>query len=320
MKIAQIESQRQFNNLQYWQIVYDWENIIASHFNIEVKQRSKLNHYLTQIIPHFSNSGLRLIFDMGTRFRRVIPLLRAKSDMIPLIIDFWCNDAEIPSFVKAYKKAPLVLVSSRQAYDYIMSKNVPLRIEHLPLSIPDDLIQASYKPFEQKKYDLVLAGRPSRVFMGYLERYKKDNPGLKIVTRKWVDNKSIFYGPDGEMLVVADSREQYLELIRDSKVFLYSTPGIDDDKRTNGFSQVTPRFLEGVSAGCNMLLRYPDNSDVRYYELEKFCPSIDSYEAFRTRMNKAIITPPDLVYYRQYLDRHSTSNTAKLLEEILKRY
>ena len=50
------------------------------------------------------------------------------------------------------------------------------------------------------------------------------------------------------------SRDGYLDSMKKSRIALYATPGIDGgEKRTNGFSQVTPRFLEMVASGCNII-------------------------------------------------------------------
>ena len=56
---------------------------------------------------------------------------------IPVIIDFWLNDSELPSFYEAYKDCPLVLITSAEVVEYLKTKNCPLKIEHWPLSIPD---------------------------------------------------------------------------------------------------------------------------------------------------------------------------------------
>ena len=86
------------------------------------------------------------------------------------------------------------------------------------------------------------------------------------------------------------SRDGYLDSMKKSRIALYATPGIDGgEKRTNGFSQVTPRFLEMVASGCNIIARYKTNADTDYYELEKFCQSINTYEEFEKEMDKCRI-------------------------------
>ena len=47
-------------------------------------------------------------------------------------------------------------------------------------------------------------------------------------------------GPLGKF----DSREEYIQLLRASKIAFYKTPRIDGDERhTGGFNPVTPRLL-----------------------------------------------------------------------------
>ena len=61
-----------------------------------------------------------------------------KKNIIPCMIDFFCRDKnELQKFYKRYDKNPVVLISSREAYDYLVSVKCPLNIRHLALSISD---------------------------------------------------------------------------------------------------------------------------------------------------------------------------------------
>ena len=127
----------------------------------------------------------------------------------------------------------------------------------------------------RKKYDVILIGRQNPVLKRFLDQYKKTHPDLTI------------FIPSKQELA---SRDGYLDSMKKSRIALYATPGIDGgEKRTNGFSQVTPRFLEMVASGCNIIARYKTNADTDYYELEKFCQSINTYEEFEKEMDKCRI-------------------------------
>lgn len=97
-----------------------------------------------------------------------------------------------------------------------------------------------------------------------------------------------------------------------AKCGFYATPGMDDsESRTNGFNQVTPRFLELIACGCHILARYPENPDTKYFELHNITPSIESYEQFEHLLNKALNEEVDMQIYADYLKNHYTSKIAK---------
>lgn len=317
MELSSIRSQRSFLHDNFWQIVYRWEDIFSQHLEIPIISHSKYLHFIKEAVP--AEKSKSLIFDMGPKARIKIPFIRANQSIIPYIIDFWCTDSQIPNFIKAYKKAPFVLISSREVYEYLRRQEVPISIEHLALSIPDEDAKVTEKNFFEKKYDLVLAGRTSNLWNKWIIRYSQEHPEFKLVIKKFI-NGSYIYEYEGKIICNADDRKDYLDLLSESKVFLYSTPGIDGDKKTNGFHPVTPRFLEGLTAGCNMILRYANNSDTEYYELNKFNDSVENYEIFSLQMDKALTRSPDLDFYANYLSKHTTSQRAKELKEILKKY
>ena len=86
------------------------------------------------------------------------------------------------------------------------------------------------------------------------------------------------------------------------------------------FNHVTPRFLEMIAAGCHVLCRYMPNADTEYFELSRFCPSIESYEQFEKLMNKALKESIPIDQYKQYLKKHYTSVRAQQLKDILSKY
>ncbi len=318
MKIANIESRRKFDTTPWFQIAFEWEDIFSNAIGLKIRTRSKLGFYLRQAFPMFFK-GKSLIIDMTPYFRFKFPLLKAKKQFVPYIIDYFCRHQILHKVVNAYKKSPFVLISSRQVYDYLKTEAPELTVEHLALSIPDSQAKVSQKRFEDKKYDVVLAGRLSPVLKEYLDRYRAENPQLKVVEREKEGLRS-FFKLNGELVCTPDKREDYLDLISESKILLYATSGYDGEHNAHGFYCVTPRFMEGLGGGCNMVLRYADNSDTRYYELEKFGPSAETYEIFKEQMDKALTEAPDLNFYSEFLKKHSTSERAKDLKAILAKY
>jgi hypothetical protein len=139
------------------------------------------------------------------------------------------------------------------------------------------------------------------------------------VYRKKKGDDFVYYTSDGVELGTINTRSQYISLMKKAKCGLYSTPGIDGGEiRTKGFNQVTPRFLELISCGCHLLARYEVNSDTNFYQLNKFSPSINSYDEFETQLNEKLNCPVDFKFYKTYLSQHYTSCRVELLQGILK--
>lgn len=222
--------------------------------------------------------------------------------LIPWIIDWYVNPNNQWWYNWLYKRHKLILVSSKEVYEYLLAKNTRLNIRHLALSLSDRYKITSNTCYE-KKYDVILIGRQNLVLKDFLDQYKKTHPDLTI------------FIPSKQELA---SRDGYLDSMKKSRIALYATPGIDGgEKRTNGFSQVTPRFLEMVASGCNIIARYKTNADTDYYELEKFCQSINTYEEFEKEMDKCRIKGPDMTFYSSYLKKHYTSKRVEELQVIL---
>ena len=154
-----------------------------------------------------------------------------------------------------------------------------------------------------------MVGRQNIVLQGYVEQYAKYHPKFKYVYRELKNGIFNYFSSDGECLGDINTREKYMALLRQSRAGLYSTPGIDGDEgRTNGFNQVTPRFLELIVSGCHILSRYPHNPDTDYYELSKISTNVTSYEQFDNYMNEALHSEVDMNFYSDYIKKHYTSS------------
>jgi hypothetical protein len=239
-----------------------------------------------------------------------------KTNIIPLIIDFYIRE-NLLDFYRMYDKNRLILISSKEVFDFLIESGCKLPIKHLALSISDKY-RLNTNPISSRCYDVVLMGRQNPILEEYLIKYEKSHPSLKVVRRRQVDGQFIYSTSDGENLGNIDTREKYMNLMCQSKVGLYATPGLDGgEKRTNGFNQVTPRLLEYIVSGCHVIARYPDNSDTKYFELNRFSASVDSYHSFEEQMNIKLASDIDTVAYNSYLQKHYTSVRAKELMEII---
>lgn len=184
------------------------------------------------------------------------------------------------------------------------------------MSISDKYAITQQTKFE-KPYELIVMGMPNKVLNDYLEQYAKTHSDLYYVYRVQDGGQFMYYTSRGECLGDINTRHKYMELMRKSRCALYSTPGVDGRKQTNGFNQVTPRFLEFISAGCHVISRYEKNSDTDFYEMDKMSMRANTYEDFARALDYARTTDVNMQAYSDYLAKHYTSARAKELQNIL---
>lgn len=318
MKLTSIISQRKSQHWPSWDLVYEWEDIFARTLNLSIlDEKPPLKHRINIILSRLlSFKDKSFIFEMG-------PFHNNRYDnnqkVIPCIIDFFLKDDILPYFIEVYKKNPIVLISSKEVLDHLIQKEVDkhINIGHLPLSISDKYKIDGNTKFE-KKYDLILMGRQNPVLEEYLKTYIKDHKDFIYVYRILKNDEFMYYSSNGECLGNINTRDKYMELMRMGKCGLYATPGIDGgEKRTNGFNQVTPRFLELIACGCHVIARYKKNPDTDFYEIEKFSNNIESYQEFEKALDYARSNEVNMSFYSNYLAKHYTSERVKQLQDLI---
>lgn len=324
MELQGIITARNYNTWPSYDLVYEWEDIIANVLGFTLIYENKLvgNKFVDRI-PYLSRllqtSVPSFKFDM-TPNRRLFNG-NNKNTIVPCIVDFYLKDTlALKKFYKRYYRHPIVLISSREAFEYLKNHDCPLRIIHFPLSISDKYKITPETRYE-KIYDMVLMGRQNPILEEYVKRFAAEHPSFYYVYRIREDGKFNYYTSKGECLGDVNTREKYMCLMCKAKIGLYTTPGIDGgEKRTKGFNQVTPRFLELIASGCHVIARYPDNADTRFYHLSDVCPSIDTYEDFTKAVDKALSCDVNMRTYSEYLANHYTSMRCKQLQEIISQY
>ena len=321
MKLNNILTRRNWEHWPSWDLVYEWEDNLAENLNLKKKnllrysEYGKGSKYLNKILLPKKNT---LIFEL-TQMDGYHPY--NKKNFIPFIIDFYLPTSKFKDFEREYSRNPVVFISNYDAYKNLKQKfpNMQINLQHLPLSISDKYKLNPETKF-QKEYDVVLFGRQNPVLEKYLYQYAEENKDLNYVYRKLENGKFNYYTSKGECLENISKRDIYISLITKSKVTLYSTPGIDGGENyTNGYNQVTPRFLEALACGCNVICRYKENLDTEYYRLQEFSKNIDTYKDFCQAMDKALNTEADIKKYSEYLQQHYTSTVAKQMQEILEK-
>lgn len=320
MRIKQIESLRKCLYHPSYNLVHEWEDEFSKAIDLPVHNTSVISYLMDYHLFKRDIFGIsfktkrHLFFEL---FAWASSPLKHSRTRIPIIIDYFLDKEGTKSFIKNSRKSKLILITSREVYEYLLNEGAdPKKFKHLALSLPD-IYKLNKKEEIKKEYDVILVGRTSPIFRSYLAEYQKKHPELSVLSQKVEDGQYNLYDTDDNCAGNANTRASYLEWLRKSRIFLYCTPGYDGDRDTNGFSQVTPKFLEALSSGCHVILRYPDNPDTRFYELSRFGESTETYEQFETKMDKALATTPDLEFYADYLQKHYTSQRAKELKNIL---
>lgn len=321
MKIFQILTNRGISNGRDYGIVNEWEDVFSELLNAPLyydnwKRRDKtlfwklpwLASFFQTNVPSFTFVMLPIASPHGNN----------KKNIIPCIIDFFCKDPdELQQFYKRYDKNPLVLISSKEAYDYLVSVKCPLNIKHLALSIPDKYRIDDKISFD-KSYDVVMLGRQNRVLQDYLNEYSEHHKDITYVYGKQEGKIIRYYDQSGLDLGCLSSRDDYMNLMKKSRIGLYATPAMDGGRSdTNGFNQVTPRFLEYIVNGCHVLARYPKNSDTDFYGLDQLSTKIETYGQFEKAMDEMRNKEVDVPRYSQYLMNHYTSVRVQTLLKYL---
>ncbi len=322
MIIQRVYSRRKSKSQNYAQpIIYEWEDVISSELGIKVgsiplfyKVFNRINYHPSLLSPckntfRFVVNGRDYDEPMNSR------------NIIPCIIDFFEREDTLQDFYKKHSRNKIVLLSSPFDYQYLKDRECPIKIGLFPYSLSDKYAMTGERI--EKKYDIVLTGRQDPLLYSFFKEYVKKHPNVTYVKRgRELDNdekKTKEYYLNGKDLVGAiETRDEFIKLQSQGKVTLYGVQGYDDN--TKDFYHMTPHFLEIIACGCHVIAHYPtdDNGvDARFYEFDKFSPSVETYEEFESAMDYALNTEVDINMYSDYLRKHYTSVRAKELKALL---
>ncbi len=328
MKLANIISQRNYTHWPSFQIVYEWEDIIAQKLHINISTETKVQRFFHRrfeknhlvglyhsLIRNRDEKSLRFIMEARTVQKCILT-----KNTIPVIIDFWLEEKDLSAFYTAYKVVPLILITNKEVYDFLKMHNCPIPIEHWPLSFPDQ--HGFYRANNYlKEYDFCIFGRPNPFFIRMLDSYCKSHPDFTYITNNGDINHRCYIDNKGNIIAEDTGRQSYLEMMRKTKVSCYSTPGIDEAKKeTNNYNQVTPRLFEMLCSGCHVIGHYPNTADTRWYQLDTIVPNVDNYGQFESELEKMLQTPVDITMIKDFMSRHYTSQRVALLQDILQIY
>ena len=248
MNIQCIVSNRKIDEHHANSLVYEWEDELCTLFEVPLAYNHKLkNERYSKYIPFLLNwlqtDKSAFAYEMCTYRHNG----NNKRNIVPCIIDFYIRSPwKVKLWYYSYWKNPAICVSSKEVYDYLTKEMHLKKIYHLPLSLSDKYRISKETVFE-KKYDLFIAGRQNPILAGFFREYLSRHPETTFVRRELRNGISQYFNQSGECVSETDSREIYVQLIRQARACMYAVPGIDGAVHTHGFSQVTPRFLEIIT-------------------------------------------------------------------------
>lgn len=325
MKIKALISERRLNKKAHMDLVYEWEDIFAEKMNLEIETPSFFYLSINRLFRKIKLDFL-WVFRNKTKLMFVLRADKTVSDgfnskkVIPMIIDFFEKQEDIKLFYEGFKRHKCILISSLEVFEFLMNNNVAVpkhtKLYHFPLSIPD-FYRIDPAVIYNKKYDLVLLGRQDPVLEEFVNIYSSKNPDFVYIYRVMEQDGFKYYNSKNEFLGYNNSREFYFELMKSSKVGLYSTRGLSETV-ANGYNQVTPRFFELLTSGCHILARYPKNPDTDFFSLNEFSESIENYEQFEKQMTYALTHEINIEKYINYMNQHYTSRRVEQLKLIIK--
>ena len=324
MQISGIYTIRDTPQLHYWDIVFEWEDQISKTLRIPLipvgkqydqiyrpsllrKLFNRLNVYQWFDNLFFTPTNYYLTFHIGPPG---VYSFYTRNNVIPIILDFWKNE-NIRRLESVFRLCPAVFVTSQEVYLYLQEKKVTLNLKHISLSLPDKYV--TFDNSGLRDIDIIQIGRSNSTFDQYMKQFLTEFPKIHYVFAKRIGNEMAIVSNKGGEAVVAKKREDFIKLLKRSKISLVSAPGLDNDKtRTGGFSPVTPRFFESAACGCKLLGIYPQNADFEFYGIKEVCPSVTSYDQFRI-LAANYLGDPAVPDFSSFLKNHITSKRANEL-------
>lgn len=326
--IKGIVTNRRYCTAPSFNLVHEWEDYIANGLSINLLYEERW-HY---IFFWWRLETLHLVNVFKFLLPRLRPSLRfvmtgsidnvafINKNIIPIIIDFWLPDDDIPLFLKLYAQCPLMLVTSREVFEKLKGFHPQLPIEHWPLSLPDK-VGFYQKDNYSKEYEFVIFGRPNPFFIRFLDEYVDKHPDFTYICNNGDINNRQYIDNNGNVIAKDTGRDSYLEMIRKTRITCYTTPGLDESKEdTNVYNQVTPRLFEMLCGGLHVIGHYPDNADTRWYDLPSIIPNVDSYTQFEKVLDDMRKNPVDTEAIKRFMKKHYTSARVEMLREILNRH
>jgi tetratricopeptide (TPR) repeat protein len=308
--IRSIITTRYRSNWPTWQMVHEWEDILATILAVPLRPIGESCMLPDPDCPPGNHDLMFLQLAGELRYYADNPQL------IPIVMDLWRDD--FAEFVQLAPRFRLIFVTSLQAFQEL-SPQLP-QLHYLPFCLADQHLDRSSTI---RDIDIIHYGRRNPLLEQYMERLLTEQPELQYVTTEAFDNeqKVRIYSNQQGCLGESDSRATFMALLDRSRISLVSTVGMDGSRQTGGIDPISPRFLESMAAGCHLVGRIPENLEFRGDTISGHCHSVDSYEGFKTTVLSLLTATTAQPDYRHLLcDRLASSLAPKILAALASQY
>lgn len=287
MKISGIYSLRDIKKEVFRDVVYEWEDDISVLENIPV----------VNIKNNIGMQGfglkIRQRIDRNVKFHRLdtskpvyVAFITVLSDLlyfnskncIPIFLDIALSN--IGYILKKFTSDSPFCITIYDFYKALELSNSDINYYYMPLMISDRWKDTF---LNSRPFDLIQVGRKNEILHKYALEFVNKFPQYNYV---YSDNlgtlgELYYFSTSNGEIGSADTREQYMDLLKKSKICVLSSPGIDNPKPwLKGMDFPTPRFYEAAISGCSLLGRISTHEEFSIQKVSEVVVNVSSYEEF----------------------------------------
>lgn len=324
------------------QVVYEWEDVLASSLSIPLDMDSQprineifdkpLNRFLQKFVRHsFLKKYIDISFNYLLRKKKGIYFISFQLYVIEMANHYIYQPNSIPVFIDCFRsmvekipalceKNPLIFVTDYEVYQQLLKTNAAKKTRFVPLSISDKYLR---KEVPEKKIDVLQMGRQNPVLHEWMLRLTEKYPHIEYVYANKKDEVHRYYSTTrGWLSDDTDTRAAFMKFLGSARISLLSSPGMDggDKTRTGGYNPVTPRFYESAINYCYLVGRYPDTPDFMYNKVSTVCERPEDYESFESLVLEMLSKPFSLQEkYEKFIHEHLTSTISMSIKAELEK-
>lgn len=301
--IRAIITTRFCNRWPTWQMVHEWEDIIAARLGVPLKPSGESCMVSD---PDYGEQSYDLMFlQLASELR----YYEYNPKIIPIVMDLWRDDFN--DFRQRAGSFRLVFVSNLQAFQELVPELPNLR--YLPFSLADQYLDWRLPP---KDIDVIQYGRRNPLLDSYMSSFLERYPATRYVTTEASDDglKVLIQSNQDGLIAESDTRATFMNILGRCKVSLVSTVTMDGSRDTGGIDPVSPRFYESMAAGCYLVGRIPDNDEFRESGINQFCRHVGNYNDFEvTLLHLLAADGAPQKGCQPFLQQHLTSALAPMI-------
>lgn len=269
----QLISLRKCDPFFYNEVMFEWEDDL-SRKGFTIKCRSQIEKYFWLLFHKFGNGKIKQSKNPSFAFLMFVSQYSElfPKNIIPIFVDTRVKG--LPVLEKAISDLDIAIITNRQAY-YKMKKIYPeKRLYSIPLWVSD---KWRCDKIPSKSIDVLQLGRKNKILHNYMLRYLDTHPEVEYIYQM-DDGSRRYISTRKGILGTIDTREDFINTLRSTKISLVSSPLADTDDSYLDF--ITPRVYESAASYCYMIGRFTQNDEFNDIGLAKVCKIADNQEVF----------------------------------------